>query len=73
MSLRIFQARTSNPGWGQSTVFSFVTIQGDTTMKYGNLKYQGIEFGSNQNLTAAGMQYLHIDFWNANSTNLGVL
>ncbi len=61
-----------NPGWGQSTAFSLLTIQNDTTMKYGNLNYQGIELGSNQNLTAAGMQYLHLDFWNANSTNLGV-
>ncbi len=61
-----------NPNWGQSTVVSFVTIQGNTTMKYGNLNYQGIELGSNQNLTASGMQYLHLDFWNANSTNLGV-
>ncbi len=61
-----------NPGWGQSTVFSLITIQGDTTMVYGNLNYQGIELGSSQNLIAAGMQYLHLDFWNANSTNLGV-
>ncbi|MBK7632243.1 MAG: T9SS type A sorting domain-containing protein [Ignavibacteriales bacterium] len=41
-------------------------------MKYINLNYQGIELGSNQNLTAAGMQYLHIDFWNSSSTDLGV-
>ena len=61
-----------NPGWGQSTVVSFLIIQGDTTMKYSNLNYQGIELGSSQNLTAAGMQYLHLDFWNANSTDLGV-
>ena len=61
-----------NPGWGQSTVFELVDIQGDTAMFYGNLNYQGIELGSSQNLTAAGMQYLHLDFWNANSTDLGV-
>jgi len=61
-----------NPNWGQSTVVSFLTILGDTTMKYSNLNYQGIQLGSNQNLTAAGMQYLHLDFWNANSTDLGV-
>jgi hypothetical protein len=61
-----------NPGWGQSTVFELVDIQGDTAMKYGNLNYQGIELGSSQNLTAAGMQYLHLDFWNANSTDFGV-
>jgi len=61
-----------NPGWGQSTVFELVAIQGDTVMKYGNLNYQGIELGSSQNLTAAGMQYLHLDFWTPNSTDFGV-
>lgn len=61
-----------NPNWGQATAVSFLLIQGDTTMKYSNLNYQGIELGSNQNLTAAGMQYLHLDFWNSNSTDLGV-
>ncbi|MBK7632244.1 MAG: T9SS type A sorting domain-containing protein [Ignavibacteriales bacterium] len=61
-----------NPNWGQSTAVSFPTIQGDTTMRYMNLNYQGIELGSSQNLTSAGMLYLHIDFWNANSTDLGV-
>jgi len=61
-----------NPNWGQSTVVSFEVIQGDTTMRYGTLNYQGIQLGSNQNLTSAGLLFLHVDFWNANSTNLGV-
>lgn len=61
-----------NPNWGQSTVVTFPLIQGDTTMRYGNLNYQGIQLGSNQNLTSAGMLYLHLDFWNASSTDLGV-
>jgi hypothetical protein len=61
-----------NPNWGQATAVSFLQIQGDTTMKYTGLNYQGIELGSSQNLTAAGMQYLHIDFWNSSSTDLGV-
>ena len=59
-----------NPNWGQSTVVSFLTIQGDTTMKYSNLNYQGTELNQNLNLVSAGMQYIHIDFWNANSTEL---
>lgn len=61
-----------NPNWGQATSVTFLTVQGDTVMRYSNLNYQGIQLGSNQNLVAAGMQYLHLDFWNANSTNLGV-
>lgn len=56
-----------NPGWGQATQFSIVDIQGDSAMVYGNLNFQGIEFGSNQNLTATGMGYLHLDFWTPNS------
>ena len=59
-----------NPNWGQSTAVSFLAIQGDTTMKYSNLNYQGTELNQNLNLVSAGMQYIHIDFWNANSTEL---
>jgi hypothetical protein len=39
---------------------------------YENLNYQGIELGSSQNLSGAGMVYLHVDFWTANSTDLSV-
>jgi len=59
-----------NPNWGQATVVSFVVIQGDTVMKYGGLNYQGTELNQNLNLVSAGMQYIHIDFWTANSTEL---
>jgi hypothetical protein len=59
-----------NPNWGQATVVSFVVIQGDTVMKYGGLNYQGTELNQNLNLVSAGMQYVHIDFWTANSTEL---
>lgn len=61
-----------NPNWGQATVVTFPLIQGDTTMLYSGLNYQGIQLGSNQDLTAAGMMYLHLDFWTANSTALDV-
>ncbi|MBK9151050.1 MAG: Ig-like domain-containing protein [Saprospiraceae bacterium] len=59
-----------NPNWGQATVVSQVAIQGNNTLKYTGLNYQGIQFGSNQNLT--GMGFLHLDFWTANSTLLNV-
>ena len=61
-----------NPNWGQATVVTQPLIQGDTTMLYTGLNYQGIELGSNQNLTAAGMIYLHLDFWTETSTALSV-
>jgi hypothetical protein len=58
------------PGWGQTTVVSEVSIAGNNTLKYAGLNYQGIQLGSNQNVTA--MTYLHLDFWSANSTLLNV-
>ena len=59
-----------NPNWGQSTTVSFLTVQGDTVMRYNGLNYQGTELNQNLNLVNAGMQYIHIDFWNVNSTEL---
>ena len=59
-----------NPNWGQGTQFSIIAIQGDSTMVYGNLNFQGTELNQNLNLDSAGMQYVHIDFWTPNSTEL---
>ncbi len=57
-----------NPGWGQATVVSQVSISGNNTLKYLGLNYQGIQLGSNQNVS--GMTHLHIDYYSANSTAL---
>ena len=59
-----------NPSWSQATVVSEVFVEGDNTLLYAGLDYQGIELGSAQDLTA--MESLHIDFWSANSTSLEV-
>jgi hypothetical protein len=59
-----------NPGWGQATVTSIVQVQGNNTLKMAGLNYQGIELGSSQN--ASDMDFLHLDFWTANSTALSV-
>lgn len=61
-----------NPNWGQATVFSQVPISGNNTLLYAGLNYQGTQFGSNQDLSGAGMDYLHVDYWTANSTALNV-
>ena len=58
------------PGWGQETVVSEVQIQGVRTLKYQGLNYQGIQLGSNQNVS--GMQFLHVDYWTANSNDLRI-
>jgi hypothetical protein len=59
-----------NPNWGQATVVTQVPIAGNNTLLYTGLNYQGIQFGSNQNLT--GKTFLHLDFYTANSTALNV-
>lgn len=59
-----------NPDWGQATVVTTLQIQGNNTLKYAGLNYQGIELGSSQDVSAMG--FLHLDFWTANSTALNV-
>ncbi len=58
-----------NPNWGQGTVTTTIDIAGNATLKYAGLNYQGTDFsGNHQNVSA--MQFMHIDFWTANSTAL---
>ena len=57
-----------NPNWGQATVVSEEQIAGNTTLKYANLNYQGLQLGSAQDVT--GMTHLHIDYFTANSSSL---
>jgi hypothetical protein len=59
-----------NPNWGQATVVSQASIGGNNTLIYTGLNYQGLQLGSNQNVSA--MTHLHLDFWTANSTVLNV-
>jgi hypothetical protein len=59
-----------NPNWGQATVVTQVPVAGNNTLLYTDLNYQGLQLGSNQNVS--GMTKLHLDFWTANSTALKV-
>lgn len=60
-----------NPNWGQSTIVSEVDIAGDNTLKYENFNYQGTDFSGNaQDVT--DMEYLHVDMWTADATNVQV-
>ena len=61
-----------NPNWGQATVVTTESIAGNDTLKYAGLNYQGTDFGGPQDLTAAGMTHLHVDFWTVDSTALNV-
>lgn len=59
-----------NPNWGQATQVAQTLVAGNNTLLYTGLNYQGIQLGSNQNVSS--MTFLHLDFWTANSTSLQV-
>jgi len=59
-----------DPFWGQSTDATIVPIAGNNTLQYMNLNYQGTQFGANQDVSA--YDFLHVDFWTDNSTDLGI-
>jgi hypothetical protein len=59
-----------NPNWGQATAVSQLPIAGNNTLKYAGLNYQGLQLGSNQNVSAYG--FLHLDYYSANSTSLKI-
>ncbi|MCF8303396.1 MAG: Ig-like domain-containing protein [Bacteroidales bacterium] len=58
-----------NPFWGQSTIVTVdYEIAGNNTLMYENLNYQGTELVT---LDVSEYDYFHVDFWTANSTDLG--
>jgi hypothetical protein len=59
-----------NPNWGQTTAVTTVTVAGSAMLKYSNLNYQGLEFGSDVN--AVAMKYLHVDVYTENETSLQI-
>jgi hypothetical protein len=59
-----------NPNWGQATAVTQTAIGGNNTLVYTGLNYQGLQFGSNQNV--ATKQFLHLDYFSGNSTELKI-
>ncbi|NQV41871.1 MAG: lamin tail domain-containing protein [Candidatus Marinimicrobia bacterium] len=61
-----------NPDWGQSTQVMFEDIEGNNTMKYGNLNYQGTNLGSADGLDqdVSGYDFIHVDLWSHNASTL---
>lgn len=59
-----------NPNWGQATTVTQTLIGGNNTLVYNNLNYQGLQFGSNLNVSAR--QFLHLDYYSATSSTLNV-
>jgi hypothetical protein len=60
--------RNLNPNWGQATVVSEVSIEGNNTLLYTGLNFQGLELIAP--VDASEMDFLHIDYWTENSTAL---
>jgi len=61
------------PNWGQATTYNAITVgTTDNVIKYANMNYQGIQFGSTQDVSS--MKYLHIDVWSndANSATFPI-
>jgi beta-glucanase (GH16 family) len=57
-----------NPNWGQATQVTEIQIEGNTTLKYSGLNYQGTDFDANhQNVSA--LATLHVDYWTNNATD----
>ncbi len=55
----------------QTTEPSIVDIEGIPTILYENLNFQGVDWNTNpQNVE--GMEYLHVDIWTGNSTQLEI-
>lgn len=63
-------AGTDYPNWGQATIVSEIQVEGNNTLKFAGLNYQGIQLASGQDVT--GMQFLHLDYWSASSTALNI-
>jgi hypothetical protein len=60
-----------NPSWGQTTVVTQEVIDGNNTLVYTGLNYQGTDFAGNpQDVTSEN--FLHIDYYSANSTALNI-
>ncbi|MFD0991864.1 hypothetical protein [Tenacibaculum geojense] len=59
------------PDWGQGSQGSSWTsfnLNGDNMLQYINLSYQGIQFGSPQDVST--MQFLHLDVWTTDVASL---
>lgn len=59
-----------NPNWGQGTVVSQPTISGNRVLKYAGLNYQGLQLGTEQDVS--GMEFLHLDYWSSTSSAFNV-
>ena len=60
-------ATNLNPAWGQQTQTTEIQIDGNNTLKYANLNYQGLEYPQTD---VSAMEYLHLDYYTTDATAL---
>ena len=54
-----------NPGWGQATQTTEFQIDGNNTLEYKNLNYQGMEYPETD---VSDMSYVHLDYYTNDAT-----
>ncbi len=61
-----------NPDWGQMTQVMMEDIEGNNTLKYGNLNYQGTNLGGPDGVDqdVSGYDFIHVDLWSHNASAL---
>ncbi|MFC4511278.1 hypothetical protein ACFO28_13240, partial [Flavobacterium buctense] len=61
--------RNYNPGWGQAGAGAVIALEDASNVwRASNLNYQGIQFGSNVDVSA--MTHFHVDVWTFDETSL---
>ena len=60
-------ATNLNPFWGQQTDATEIQIDGNLTLKYANLNYQGLEYPATD---VSAMEYVHLDYYTDDATAL---
>ena len=60
-------ATNLNPAWGQQTQTTEIQIDGNNTLKYANLNYQGLEYPQTD---VSAMEYLHLAYYTTDATAL---
>jgi len=61
-----------NPGWGQNTAATEITVLGDSVWKLANLNYQGLNLNPATGIDVSTYTFLHVDVWAASTTALDV-
>ena len=56
-----------NPNWGQQTQTTEIQIDGNNTLEYANLNYQGMQYAVSD---VSAMEYVHLDYKTADATAL---